>query len=82
MMGTIWAHLKNMIKGLTEDFVYELEIYHVHFRKASCLKELVSAPKECGIIIGKVGARRRAKLIAKSEEMKITVLNKYLEKKE
>ena len=31
MMGTIWAHLKNMIKGVGEDFVYELEICHVHF---------------------------------------------------
>lgn len=31
MMGTINAHLKNMIKGLSEDFVYELEICHVHF---------------------------------------------------
>ena len=31
MMGTIWAHLKNMIKGIGEDFVYELEICHVHF---------------------------------------------------
>ena len=31
MMGTIEAHLKNMIKGLNEDFVYELEICHVHF---------------------------------------------------
>ena len=24
MIGTIWAHLKNMIKGVGEDFVYEL----------------------------------------------------------
>jgi large subunit ribosomal protein L6 len=31
MMGTVAAHLKNMIKGLNEDFVYELEICHVHF---------------------------------------------------
>ncbi|MFH0808007.1 MAG: 50S ribosomal protein L6 [archaeon] len=31
MMGTIWAHLKNMIKGCGEDFVYELEIANVHF---------------------------------------------------
>lgn len=31
MIGTIWAHLKNMIKGLGEDFVYELEICNVHF---------------------------------------------------
>jgi|APSaa5957512576_1039674.scaffolds.fasta_scaffold00520_13 large subunit ribosomal protein L6 len=31
MMGTIDAHLKNMIAGILEDFVYELEICHVHF---------------------------------------------------
>jgi large subunit ribosomal protein L6 len=31
MMGTIAAHLKNMLKGLEKDFVYELEICHVHF---------------------------------------------------
>jgi large subunit ribosomal protein L6 len=31
MIGTIWAHLKNMIKGVGENFVYELEICNVHF---------------------------------------------------
>ncbi len=31
MMGTIEAHLKNMIKGLGEDFTYELEVCNVHF---------------------------------------------------
>ena len=31
MIGTTWAHLKNMIKGINEDFVYELEICNVHF---------------------------------------------------
>lgn len=31
MIGTVWAHLKNMIKGVDEDFVYELEICSVHF---------------------------------------------------
>ncbi|MCR4284898.1 MAG: 50S ribosomal protein L6 [archaeon] len=31
MVGTIWAHLKNMIKGIEEDFVYKLEICNVHF---------------------------------------------------
>lgn len=31
MMGTISAHLKNMIKGVLEDFVYELEVCNVHF---------------------------------------------------
>jgi large subunit ribosomal protein L6 len=31
MIGTIWAHLKNMIGGVGEDFVYELEVCNVHF---------------------------------------------------
>jgi len=31
MIGTIWAHLNNMIKGLTENFIYKLEICNVHF---------------------------------------------------
>lgn len=31
MIGTTWAHLKNMIKGVGEDFVYELEVCNVHF---------------------------------------------------
>ncbi len=31
MIGTTWAHLKNMIKGINEDFIYELEICNVHF---------------------------------------------------
>ena len=31
MIGTTWAHLKNMIKGLGEEFTYELEVCNVHF---------------------------------------------------
>jgi len=31
MIGTIWAHLKNMIKGVGEDFTYRLEVCNVHF---------------------------------------------------
>lgn len=31
MIGTIWANVNNMIKGLSEDFVYELEICNAHF---------------------------------------------------
>ena len=31
MIGTTWAHLKNMVKGVGEDFVYELEVCNVHF---------------------------------------------------
>ncbi len=31
MIGTIWAHINNMIKGLNKEFVYKLEIANVHF---------------------------------------------------
>jgi len=31
MFGTIKAHIKNMIKGLTEKFKYKLQIANVHF---------------------------------------------------
>ena len=31
MIGTIWAHIKNMIKGVRENYVYTLEICNVHF---------------------------------------------------
>jgi len=31
MIGTTWAHLKNMVKGVGEEFVYELEVCNVHF---------------------------------------------------
>jgi large subunit ribosomal protein L6 len=31
MLGTIEAHVKNMVKGLQENFVYEMEICNVHF---------------------------------------------------
>ncbi|MCK5321086.1 50S ribosomal protein L6 [Candidatus Pacearchaeota archaeon] len=31
MIGTIWASINNMIKGVGENFVYTLEICNVHF---------------------------------------------------
>ena len=31
MIGTIWAHINNMIKGAQEDYVYKLEICNIHF---------------------------------------------------
>ena len=39
--------------------------------------ELLSVKKEFGIIIGKVGAKKRAEIIAKANEMKFKILNKY-----
>jgi large subunit ribosomal protein L6 len=31
MIGTIWAHINNMIKGSQEDYIYKLEICNIHF---------------------------------------------------
>lgn len=31
VIGTVWAHINNMIKGLKEPFVYKLEICNHHF---------------------------------------------------
>lgn len=31
MIGTLAAHIKNMIKGVSEEFIYKLEICNVHF---------------------------------------------------
>jgi large subunit ribosomal protein L6 len=30
-IGTNWAHINNMIKGLDEEYTYELEICNIHF---------------------------------------------------
>ena len=54
MIGTIWAHLKNMLKGIEEDFVYTLEVCNVHFpmtaeydkQKFRVLQELESLKKK------------------------------------
>jgi len=44
------------------------------------VKQIESVKKGQGIIIAKVGAKKRADMIAKAKEMKITVLNKYIKK--
>jgi large subunit ribosomal protein L6 len=31
LIGTAWAHINNMIRGVGEDFVYKLEVTNVHF---------------------------------------------------
>ncbi len=45
------------------------------------LKELAAVEKGYGVIIGSVGKKKKVELIAKAGELKLKVLNKYLEKK-
>ena len=46
------------------------------------IKELEAVKKGVGVIIGSVGKKKRAELIKKAGEMKITILNRYLKKTE
>jgi len=63
MINTIRAHLNNMIKGVQENFVYELEIAFVHFpmtveidegKKEIAIKNFLGEkkPRICNIIDG------------------------------
>jgi large subunit ribosomal protein L32e len=45
------------------------------------LTDLENVGKEEGIIIGKVGKKKREDLIKKAKELKIKILNRYKEKK-
>ena len=68
LFGTMKAHIKNMIKGLTEGFTYKLQIANVHFPMA------VSHDKENNELVVKnfLGEKkdRRIKLV-KGVEIKI-----------
>jgi len=44
------------------------------------MKELLEVKKGTGIIIGKIGAKKRAELIAKANEKKIKIVNRYKRK--
>ena len=46
------------------------------------LKDLKSVKKGMGIIIGKVGKKKKTEIILKAKEMKISVLNRYQKVKE
>ena len=58
-----------------KDFVGGLEAVRVEN-----LKEMAAVNKGQGVIIAKVGARKRVEIVAKANEMKITILNRYMEK--
>ena len=60
----------------TKGFVKGVEVVRVEN-----VKGLEGVKKGQGIIIANVGAKKRAEIIAKANEMKLKILNKYLEKK-
>jgi len=59
------------IEAVRVENMREMESVKSRFRDGS------GEPKERGVIIGAVGMKKRKELIAKANEMKITILNKY-----
>lgn len=41
------------------------------------VRDVEAVKKDFGIVIGKVGAKKRKEIVAKANEMKIKILNKY-----
>lgn len=66
-----WGASKN-----SKGFVQGVEVIRVEN-----IKEVMAAKKGFGIIIAKVGAKKRLEIIAKANEMKIKILNKYRDTK-
>jgi len=67
-----WGAEKN-----TKNFIQGIEAIRVEN-----IKEVIAVKKGLGIIIAKVGARKRKEIITKANEMKIEILNKYRKSKE
>ena len=55
-----------------KNFVCGVEVVRVEN-----LKELANVKKGDGIIIGKVGAKKRVEIVKKAGEMKLKILNRY-----
>ena len=53
----------------------------VDFVRVENVKDIKAVKKGQGILIANVGKKKRAEIIAKAEEKKITIVNKYLENK-
>ncbi len=62
---------ENDVKG----FVKGMEMVRVEN-----VKEIEAVKKGQGIIIGKVGKKKRLDMIKKANELKVTILNRYMEK--
>lgn len=60
-----------------KDFIAGIEAVRVEN-----IKDVEAVKAGQGILIAKVGAKKRAEIIKKANEKKITIVNRYLEKKE
>jgi len=63
---------ENDVKG----FVNGMEVIRVEN-----VKEVEAVKTGQGVIIAKVGAKKKAEIIKKANEMKLTILNRYLKEK-
>ena len=62
-------------EGDVKGFVDGMEVVRVEN-----VKDIEAVKKGVGIIIGKVGKKKRLDMIKKANEMKVKILNRYMEK--
>ncbi|MDP2947257.1 MAG: eL32 family ribosomal protein [Nanoarchaeota archaeon] len=62
-----WSNTKN-IRG---------KINGMNAVRVETIKELVNVKNGSGIIVGRVGQKKKKEIIAKANEMKLKILNKY-----
>ena len=52
-------------------------VFGISYVRVENMKEMEAVKKGNGVIIGAVGMKKRKELVAKADEMKIKILNKY-----
>ncbi len=78
LVGTLWAHLKNMIVGVTEGFTYKLKIVFSHFpMKVEVKGDRVYIYNFCGEKqprVAKIVGNAKVKLVGK-DDVYVTGIN-------
>jgi ribosomal protein L32E len=56
------------------------KINGLNFVRVENIRELLKVKTGTGIVVGRIGDKKRKEIIAKANEMKLKILNKYTEK--
>ena len=56
-------------------------IFGIRTVRVENVKDLEGVKKSEGVVVGRVGAKKRKDILAKAKEMGVRVLNRYLEKR-
>ncbi|MBT3643080.1 hypothetical protein HN604_02950 [archaeon] len=73
------GHSRRPKVGWSSDAAIRGQVAGMNIVRVENIKELMNVEKGMGVLIGSVGKKKRAELIAKANEMKFEIINKYLE---